>query len=133
MFLELNSKGLYQGSGKEKESCCLVLPSSTKREIRHFYPVAVQRWQRNVQKSVMQEQSCCFANIKLLFFCRSSFRRPCRCLSSPVNKWILGQNAEQYSKTYSTYREQRDETTNQAATQKQWKITTQKVIAFAYD
>ena len=23
-FLELNSKGLYQSSGKEKESCCLV-------------------------------------------------------------------------------------------------------------
>ena len=22
MFLELNSKGLYQSSGKEKESCC---------------------------------------------------------------------------------------------------------------
>ena len=43
MFLELNSKGLYQSSGKEKESCCLVFPSSTKREIRHFHVVVVQR------------------------------------------------------------------------------------------
>ena len=42
MFLELNSKGLYQSSGKEKESCCLVFPSSTKREIRQFHVVVVQ-------------------------------------------------------------------------------------------
>ena len=49
IFLELNSEGLYQSSGKEKESCCLVFPSSTKREIRHFHVVVV-----NVQ-------SCCFA------------------------------------------------------------------------
>ena len=27
IFLELNSKGLYQSSGKGKESCCLVFPS----------------------------------------------------------------------------------------------------------
>ena len=36
MFLELNSKGLYQSSGKEKETCCFVFPFSAKREIRHF-------------------------------------------------------------------------------------------------
>ena len=42
-FLELNSKGLHQNSGKEKESCCLVFPSSTKREIRCFHVVVVQR------------------------------------------------------------------------------------------
>ena len=36
MFLELYSKGLYQSLGKEKESCCLVFLSSTKREFRHF-------------------------------------------------------------------------------------------------
>ena len=61
-ILELNSKGLYQSSGKEKESCCLVFPSSTKREIRHFDVVVVQQRRRNVQKSVMYVQSCCFAN-----------------------------------------------------------------------
>ena len=32
MFLKLTSKGLYQSSGKEKESFCLGLTSSTKRE-----------------------------------------------------------------------------------------------------
>ena len=41
ILLELNSKGLYQSSGKEKDSCCLVFPSSTKREIRHFHLVVV--------------------------------------------------------------------------------------------
>ena len=40
--LELNSKGLYQRSGKEKESCCLRFPSLTKPEIRHFHVVVVQ-------------------------------------------------------------------------------------------
>ena len=34
IFLELNFKGLYQSSGKEKESRWLVFVSSTKREIR---------------------------------------------------------------------------------------------------
>ena len=43
MFLELNSKRLYQSSGKDKESRCFVFTSSTKREIRHFHVVVVQR------------------------------------------------------------------------------------------
>ena len=75
MSEKLNSKGLYQSSGKEKESCCLVFPSSTKREIRHFHVVVVQRRLRNVQKSVMHVQSCCFANLNLLLFFRSRCRR----------------------------------------------------------
>ena len=50
--VQLNSEGLYQSSRKQKESCCLVFPSSTKREIRHFHVVAVQRRLRNVQKGV---------------------------------------------------------------------------------
>ena len=65
IFLELNSKGLHQSSGKEKESCCLLFPSSTKRQIKQFHVVVVQRRQRNVQKSVMQVQSRCFACLKL--------------------------------------------------------------------
>ena len=35
-FLELNFKGLYKSSGKEKESRWLVLMSSTKHEIGHW-------------------------------------------------------------------------------------------------
>ena len=49
IFLELNSKGLYLSSGKEKEGRCLVFTSCTKKsEIRQFDVVVVQRWQRNV-------------------------------------------------------------------------------------
>ena len=66
-FLELNSKGLYQSSGKEKESS-RMFPSSTKREIRLVHVVVVQRRLRNVQKSVMHVQSCCSANLNLLLF-----------------------------------------------------------------
>ena len=66
--MELNSKGLYQSSRNEKESCCLVWPSSTKREIMQFHVVVVQRRLRNVQKSVMHVQSCCFAYLNFLGF-----------------------------------------------------------------
>ena len=69
IFLEFNSKGLYQSAEKEKGSCCLVFTLSTKSEIRQFHVVVVQRRQRNVPKSVMCMQSCCFANLSLLFFC----------------------------------------------------------------
>ena len=44
--------------------------------------VAVQGRLRNVQKSVMYVQSSCFANLNLLLFCRSRWRRCRRCLSS---------------------------------------------------
>ena len=55
---------------------------STKREIRHFHLGVVQRRQRSVQKCVFHAQSCCFANLKLLLFCRSRWFRRRRCLSS---------------------------------------------------
>ena len=60
-FLDLNIKELYQSSRK-KESCCLVFTSSTKRVTRHFHVL------RNVPKSVMHVQSCCFANKTCCFF-----------------------------------------------------------------
>ena len=34
---ELTLESVYRSSGKEKESCCLVFPSSTKHEIRRFH------------------------------------------------------------------------------------------------
>ena len=70
-FLKLNSKGLYQSSGKEKESCSLLflsLKKKKKSEIRHFHVVVVQRRLRNVQKGVIHVQSCCFASLNLLIF-----------------------------------------------------------------
>ena len=83
ILLELNFKGLYRSSKKEKESRCLVLTFSIKREFRHFHVVVVVQWRkRNVQKSVMHVQSCCFANLYLLLFCRSRWRHRSRCLSS---------------------------------------------------
>ena len=75
----VDSKRLYKSSKKEKESCCLVFPSSTKCEIRHFHVVVVQHRLRNVQKSVMLLQSCCFVNLNQLLFCRSRCRCRCRC------------------------------------------------------
>ena len=89
-LLELNFKRLYRSSGKEKGSRCLVFTSSTKREIRHFHVVVVQWRQRNVQKSVMHEQSCCLANLNPLFFCRSPWRRRRRCLSLFSYREALG-------------------------------------------
>ena len=80
--LELNSKGLYQSSGKEKQNCYFLFPSSTKREIRHLHAVVLQRRLRNVQKSVIKVQSYCFANLNQLLICRSRCRRRRRCLSS---------------------------------------------------
>ena len=36
--------------------------------MRHFHVVVVQRRLRNVQKSVMHVQRCCFANVTYWFF-----------------------------------------------------------------
>ena len=84
IFLELNSKRVYQNSETGKESRCLVFKSPTKREIRQSHVEVVQRRQRKVQKSVMHVQSCCFANLNLLLFCRSCCRRRRRSLSSLI-------------------------------------------------
>ena len=50
IFLESNSNGLCQRSGKEKESCCLLFPPSTKREIRHFHVIVVQQRGKEMYK-----------------------------------------------------------------------------------
>ena len=64
-----------------------MFPSSTKREIRHFHVVVVQRRQRNVQKSVTHVQSCYFANLNLLVYSGRSRRRSRRlCVSSLLIK-----------------------------------------------
>ena len=48
------SQGLYQSSGKERESCCLVFPSSTKREAlsRHRRTTTAKKY---TKKSVRAE------------------------------------------------------------------------------
>ena len=87
--LVLNSKGLYQSSGKEKElgslSCVYVLHKTWNSAV---HVVVVQRRQRNVQKSVMHMQSYRFANLSLLLLWRSRCRRRRRCLSSLISRMI---------------------------------------------
>ena len=55
--------------------CCVDLLM----KLGKFHVAVVQRWLKNVQKSVMHEQSCFFANINLLLFCHSRclYRRCC--------------------------------------------------------
>ena len=66
---------------KKKEGRCRVFTFPTIGEIRQCLVVVVQRRQRNVQKSVMHVQSCCFTNLNLLLFCRS------RCVTVAPYKW----------------------------------------------
>ena len=77
--MELNSKGLYQSSGKEKESCCLLFLSSTKREISQFHVVVVQR---TAEKCTKKRD----ARVKLLF----CFSKPIALLpfSLPSPSWL---------------------------------------------
>ena len=55
----------FYSSGKEKQSCCLVFPSSTKREIRHFHVAPATTGKKRTKKRD--------ASAKLLF-----------CLSKPI-------------------------------------------------
>ena len=92
-FLGLKSKDCIRVQEKKKK---VVVVCSTKREIRHFVVVAQWR-QRNVQKGVMYVQSCCFAIINLLLFCRSRCRRRRRCLSSSqTDTWTHFKATKQY-------------------------------------
>ena len=80
LFLELNSKRLYRSSGKEKRKSWSFVHVLHKA---YFHVVDVQWHQRNVQKSVIHVQSCCFANLNLSLFCRSrSWRRRHLCWNS---------------------------------------------------
>ena len=54
-------RGPYSSLKRERKIRHRLFTSSIKREIRHFHVVVVQWLQRNVQKNVMQVQSCCFA------------------------------------------------------------------------
>ena len=66
----VNPKGPYLSLEKEKGPFCVLLSYSIKRahEIRTFHVAVVQPRLRNVQKSVMHVQSCCFANKPVALF-----------------------------------------------------------------
>ena len=70
---------------RKRKSFCAVFTYFIKRsrEIRKFHVAVVQRRLRNVQKSVIVVEICCFAYLNLLLFCfccchrrRSYFRAP---------------------------------------------------------
>ena len=68
MFLELNSKGLYQSSGKEKK--VVVLCSRPRQNVNSgtFTLQSGNDGKEMYKKSVMHVQSCCFANQTYCFF-----------------------------------------------------------------
>ena len=65
-MLELKRLGRPQVQTGMVEFIALPVPSSKQLKIWSFHVVVVQGRQRNVQKSVMHVQSCCFANLNLL-------------------------------------------------------------------
>ena len=67
----------------------LVFTSSKKREIGYIQIVVVQWRQRNVQKSVMHVQSCCFANLNQLFFLPFSLMSPFYCHMDNRQKFLV--------------------------------------------
>ena len=73
-------------SEKEKENCCLPFTFSIKSETTKFQVVVVQQRQRNVQKSVLLVQSCCFTN-KLFFFLPFSMPTPSSLLNL-LSQWM---------------------------------------------
>ena len=76
----------YPSSEWERKFHSSLFTSFIKREIRHFLVVVLQWRQRNVQKSVMDVQSCCFDNPSLLFFWTSRCRRRHRILKLLKNE-----------------------------------------------
>ena len=90
IVLELNSKGLYESSGKEKQSCCVVFPSSTKREIRKVHVIVVQQIMAKKCRKMHDPHA------KLLFFQSMHIAflpSPLSLLKLPVNwhvhsKWL---------------------------------------------
>ena len=83
-FSGVKSEGPYLSL--EKDNFCVVLTYFVKRlhEIRKFHVAAMQRRLRNVQKSVMDVQSCCLADINLLLFFQFFLPSPGSLLKLPI-------------------------------------------------
>ena len=61
-MLELKKGDRTRVQKEMVEFITLPFPYSSKLKIWSFHVVVVQKWQRNVQKTVMHVQSYCFAN-----------------------------------------------------------------------
>ena len=77
-FSGLNPKGPNLSLEKENETFCAVFTFSVNRalEIRKFHVAVVQRWLKNVQKSVIHVYSCWFTDINLFLFLPVSLSSP---------------------------------------------------------
>ena len=89
---------------KKKES--LVTTSSTKRAIRQFHVVVGQGRRRSVRKSTCKVvtlpiQTYCFL-LSFFFFCRSHYRRRCRCLTSLFVFFFSGRSVGNWPKSSGT-------------------------------
>ena len=69
--------GLCQSLGKEKESCCLPRQNVKLNALSSCSRGTTDK--KCTKNRDMHVQSCCFANINLLPFCRSHCRRRRRC------------------------------------------------------
>ena len=83
IFQELNSKGLYLNSEKQKENRCLVFT----RVVHKTWYYEVSLHSRTVIMTARKntKKACCTCKVivrNLLLFYRSRWRRRCRCLSA---------------------------------------------------
>ena len=83
IFQEFISWGPHSSLGRQRKIRHRLFTSSIKRAIRHFHVLVVQWRQRNVQKSVMHVQSCCFLN-KPIAFLTFSLASPSSLLKLPI-------------------------------------------------
>ena len=59
--MELNSWRPHSSLERERMICHRLFTSSIKHAFRHFHVAVMQLQQRNVQKSMMHVQICCFS------------------------------------------------------------------------
>ena len=83
-FLQLNSKRLYQSSGKEKQGRCLVFTSSTKREIWHFHDVSLGRDGKETYKRARCTSKFFFCQSKSIALFPFSLASPLSLLKLPI-------------------------------------------------
>ena len=64
---------------QEKKWKVVHSPFSRKRKIRHFHVLVMQRRLGNIQKKCDARAKLLFSQSKPIAFCRSRWRRRCRC------------------------------------------------------
>ena len=89
---------------KRKRKSLSLFTSSSKREIGYFHVVVVQWWQRNVLKSVMHVQSCCFANLNRFLFFPFSLMSPLSSLLKLPDGWPASLQKQPLKKLRDTIR-----------------------------